>query len=364
MKLFGWSCCLVFLPALPLFGADAAPPDSLAEALPVLRSDYVDFTRLQVGPGDRLADLAARSGGEILLLPGAPAAATPPAALSALLPDNIIYCRLAGFRPASSWSDLAALFDKWIGQGADGLVLDVRSNVAPDNFDGAAQLAGLFLPAGTSLFAVLDAQQKPHAYTAVAPGFASGGAAPLPITVPMVILTDDRTAGAAEAFAAVLQAHGALVLGQATTGRGGLFAEHPLASGEILRYLAGRVVLPDGTSLWAHPVQPDIAVAADDKKEQAALALIAQEHIADVIGEAADRHRMSEAALVRGEDPEIDASLASQTTRTALPPSPLAAQDVVLVDALDSLKAIRLSQRTENPAAGEAAAPETPSAAR
>ena len=117
--------------------------------------------------------------------------------------------------------------------------------------------------------------------------------------------------------------------------------------------------MADGTQLWNNPVVPDIGIAADDKKEQAALALIGQEHVADVIGEAAERHRMSEAALVHGEDPEIEASLLLRDPKTAAAPSAVAAQDVVLVDALDSLKAIRLSQRADAPAA-----PETPSTAR
>jgi hypothetical protein len=363
MKLLGWSCFFLFLPVLRLYAADAAGKDSvLAEALPVLQSGYVAFSTLQVSSGNRLEDLAAASHGGISLRTAGAVEASAPPILTALLPDEIIYCRLASFRPASSWPDLAARFDKWVGQGMQGVVLDVRSNSDPDDFDGVAHVAGLFLSPGTALFNIRDAHQAVQSYASLAPEPAAATAAPLPLAVPLVILTDARTTGAAEAFAAALQAHGALVMGQATMGRDGLFAERPLASGQVLRYLAGQVVLPDGTTLWDHPVNPDIGIAADDKKEQASLALIGQEHIADVIGEAAERHRMSEAALVRGEDPEIDASLSAHDAAPSS--SPLAAQDVVLVDALDSLKAIRLSQRTDAPAPDESATPETPSAAR
>jgi C-terminal processing protease CtpA/Prc len=279
--------------------------------------------------------------------------------LAALLPDQVVYCRAASFSSASSWTDLAGQLGKWRGQGVQGIVLDLRSNGSPDDFDGAAHLAGLFLPAGTPLFDLRDARGQARSYTSLAPDSPSGAGATAPSAVPLVVLTDAHTSGAAEALAAALRTHAALVLGEATAGRGGLFADHPLASGQVLYYLAGEVVMPDGAVLWDHPVVPDIDVTADAKKERAALVLIGQQHIADVIGEAAQRHRMSEASLVRGEDPEIDASMAAQAAGHDAVSSPLASQDIVLVDALDSLKAIRFSQQADAAPTGGPANPPT-----
>jgi hypothetical protein len=345
---------LFCLAMLPVFGNDEAPapPTStpLEQALPVLRSGYVDFARLQILPADRLDTVVARCQGEVTLVqPGAlPVAPVP--ILAALLPEQVIYCRASSFQPASSWSDLGGEVAKWIGQGADGFILDLRSNGAPDDFDGAARLAGLFTAPGTPLFDLRDARQSLRPYASLAP---AGSVLGLPISAPLVILTNGRTVGAGEALAATLRQHGALVIGQATSGRGGVFAEAPLTDGVRVRYLAGEVVLSDGTVLWGHPVAPDISVVTDVKKEQAALALIGQEHLADVIGEAAQRHRMSEASLVRGEDPEIDSSILPAGAKAPLSSSALDTQDVVLVDAIDSLKAIRFSQRTDAaPAAG------------
>jgi peptidase S41-like protein len=348
MKSAGCTLLLTCSLSLPLFGAGPGPAtDPLGEAFPVLQSGYVDFSRLQVQPGEQLRDVVLSSGNEISLESPASAPAAPPPILAALLPEQIVYCRAASFRPASSWADLTGQLEKWFGQGVQGIVLDLRSNGAPDDFDGAAHLAGLFLSARTPLFDLRDASGKVQSYSSIPPGLASLTGVTLPSTVPLVILTDKHTSGAAEGLAASLRTHAALVLGEATAGEGGLFADHPLASGQILHYLAGEVVMPDGTMLWDHPVIPDIDVTADAKKEQAALALIGQQHIADVIGEAAQRHRMSEASLVRGEDPEIDASLAAQTAGSGGLSSPLATQDIVLVDALDSLKAIRFSQQAD-----------------
>jgi hypothetical protein len=357
MKSAGCTLLITCAFSLPLFGAGTGDP--LGAALPVLQSAYVDFPRLQIHPGDTLENVISQGDGKILEVQAGlrPADTTP--ILAALLPEQVVYCRVATFHPQGSWSDLAAQIGRWIGQGAGGVIIDLRSNGTPDDFDGAAHLAGLFLPAGQPLFGLRDARQNLQPYVSIA---SSATAVPgLPVAVPVAILVDGRTAGAAEAFSAVLSRHGALVFGEATAGRGGLFKEFFLDDSHGLRYLAGEVVLPDGSTLWGHPVVPDIGVAADSKKEQAALNLIGQEHIADVIGEAAQRHRMSEASLVRGEDPEIDASLAAQSAGPGGLSSPLATQDIVLVDALDSLKAIRFSQQAD---ATTPAGPSNPSTAR
>ena len=72
---------------------------------------------------------------------------------------------------------------------------------------------------------------------------------------------------------------------------------------------------------------------------------IKDNQISDVIQESAQRHRMSEASLVQGQDPEWDDYLASLEQKPVLLSLPVI-HDVVLVSALDSLKAIRLSERT------------------
>jgi hypothetical protein len=76
------------------------------------------------------------------------------------------------------------------------------------------------------------------------------------------------------------------------------------------------------------------------------LALIEKNQLPDVIQESAQRHRMSEAELVQGNDPEWDSYLATLETKAnahvllSLPPI----HDVVLIEAIDSLKAIQVTQ--------------------
>jgi len=235
----------------------------------------------------------------------APNAADPLAApmpiITATLPDNIIYWRLASFTPGKSWTDLAAQLDSKSASAA-GIILDLRSNVAPDDYAAAAKVLGFFAPGDTTL--------SKYAATGTEPGVAGS------IHLPIVVLTNNQTAGAAEALAACLKADGALVVGRPS--RGGAAAA---------------------------PVIPDIALTVDDRAEKGALTLIKDNHILDVIQESAERHRMSEAFLVEGEDPEWDDYLASLEQKPVLLSLPII-HDAVLIRALDSLKAIRLSQRS------------------
>lgn len=321
----------------PQSTADAAT----AEAVPILQAGYVDFKTLHYQPGDTLKDLVARSDGGIQLLAQSEETPARPI-LSALLPGNIVYWRLASFTPEKSWNDLAAQLDQWTGQDAQGIILDLRNNVAPDDLDGAAQVDAFFARDHDSPF-VIESSSVPFA-----PGLSFHPARSFPR--PMVVLIDHDSKGAAEALAASLQRQGALLIGQPTPGKVAWFVQKTLSTGQVLRYLGAFVYLPDRTELWNHPVTPDITLTVHDDTEKAAMALIDQGGVMEVIGEADGRHRMSEAALVQGENPEEDAYLAtleknSPAGRLKVP----VIRDTALISALDSLKAIEVSLRPPLP---------------
>ena len=326
---------------------------SLSEVLPILQAHYVDFAELNYKPGDTLEVLLRRSQGAISLQPAAASPSSPAPILTTLLPGGMIYCRLASFRPATTWSDFAAQWQTWINSGAQGIILDLRSTATPDDFDGAAQFAGFFVPAGAPLFSVRDARPSIHAFVSAspAPHLNLGGQ-------PITILINGRTSGAAEALATCLKANGALTIGRWTSGDGAQFEDHPLSTGLTLRYVAGEVTMADGVPLWRHSVSPDIGLLIDPAREEATLALIAQGKILDVIRESARSHRLSEASLVQGEDPAVDAYLVSPDKQ------PPVSQDSSLVTALDSLKAIRLSQRTTGASSTADDEPKIPSTAQ
>jgi hypothetical protein len=216
-----------------------------------------------------------------------------------MLPGGIIYWRAGSFTPSTTWNDLATQTSQ-AASGATGLVLDLRSNTSPNDFDGALRV-GSFLGHDQAGTIFQQAAYHPQAGS-------------MPVVPMLIVLTNRETRGAAELLAATLQSHGALVMGEATAGR--------------------------------HPVTPDVTTTANAKDEAVSLALIDRQQVAVVITETAVRHRMSEAALVTGQDPEQDAFIASH--EQAAPAATPATRDIALVEALDSFKAIRVVEGQES----------------
>ncbi|MCE0498847.1 MAG: S41 family peptidase [Methylacidiphilales bacterium] len=312
----------------------SASPDLLAEALPVLKAGYVDFPGLHYKSGDQLKDLVARSDGGIQLV--TPKEKMPLAPIiSALLPGNIIYWRLASFTPGKSWDDLAAQLEQGSQQDGQGIILDLRSNVDPDDLTGAAQVAAFFTRNPTSPFIIQGSSVGIVSIIPFHPAHL--------FRQPIEVIINRETNGAAEALAEYLKRQGAVLIGQSTPGKVAFFAQKSLSSGQVLRYMAGFVRLADGTDFLDHPVVPDIGLAVNDQAEKDVLTLIGQGRVLDVIAESVPRLRLNEAALIRGDDPEEDAELASRENKSPTPPAVI--RDIVLVSAIDSLKAIDLSQR-------------------
>ena len=350
LKLTLLSLLVVTGPALradPPAVSPSTVTDPLAEALPILQAKYPDFNALQYKEGDHLSDLIARSGGKISLNTSVTASSPPPSVI-VTLPDNILYWRLASFIPEKSWQDAGAQLQK-AAPTTVGVILDLRSNIAPDDYRGAAQVLGFFAPNDLTHFGSSDTDSEDQ--SGGNPVRLLGGQ--YSFHCPIVVLTNNKTTGSAEALAACLQADGALVMGRTTAGKMGVFEEQKLSSGQVLRYFVSPVgspeeptavfKIPQHSLSWNHPIMPDIALTVDDRAEKGALVLIRDNRILDVIQESAERHRMSEASLVEGQDPEWDDYLASLKQQPVLLSLPII-HDVVLITALDSLKAIRLSQ--------------------
>jgi C-terminal processing protease CtpA/Prc len=294
--------------------------------LALLRANYVDFDKLPRKDAD-LSGLIAQSKGGLSV---APVAASNVRMFSVVLPGNVVYWRAGSFTPETSWHALATEANQ---AGSPGMVVDLRSNTTPDDYDGAMKVAAFMAPGQTGL---------------VVHGVSLSAPAPAPETLrgqpTIVVLTDHETCGAAEALAACLKSHGALVMGEATQGKAAIFKQVSLTSGSVLRYATAHVYLADGTDLWDRPVQPDVTTTTDTKAEQTALAMIDENQVQSVIGEANERHRMSEAALVQGQDPEQDQFLESREKNAVAAPSAPVTRDVALVEAIDSLKAIHVLQ--------------------
>jgi carboxyl-terminal processing protease len=174
------------------------------------------------------------------------------------------------------------------------------------------------------------------------------------ITVPVAILVNSETSGAAEALAATLREAGiGLTIGSKTAGEASIFEEFPLDNGEKLRIATAPVRLGDGTSL-IHGVTPDIAIATSPADERAYLADPYKILHPELLGNKGSlgttnltRRHINEAELVRerkaGEN--LEDELENADVEPAKPGAPVLT-DTALVRALDLLKGLAVLQES------------------
>ena len=135
--------------------------------------------------------------------------------------------------------------------GAQRVVIDVRGTTAGD-LDLGYEGARLFVASGTLGYG--QARDKDKVPVAAAAG---DGA----ITVPLAIVTDNGTAGAAEVFAAAVGGNKrATLVGERTIGRAGRQKVVALPDGAGLLLTNVLYLGPGGVSLNERGVVPDVAV--------------------------------------------------------------------------------------------------------
>jgi carboxyl-terminal processing protease len=152
--------------------------------------------------------------------------------------EGVARIRVAGLAGATA-GRVAALLDSAVGAGRRAVMLDLRGAVEGRLAD-AGNLAGLFLPAG----AVVVARRGREAHDSTLVKTPIDGRF---LDIPMVLLVDRGTAGAAEVVAGALQDHDrALLVGEPTFGRGSDRSLYPLGNGMTLRLTTSHWLTPSG----------------------------------------------------------------------------------------------------------------------
>lgn len=192
-----------------------------------------------------------------------------------------------------------------------GLILDLRSNPG-GLLDAAVGVSDLFLDEGVIVSTKGRLEASKAEFTA-APGDLLDGA-------PIVVLIDTGTASAAEIVAGALQDHTrGLVLGTQSFGKGSVQSVLPLREGQALKLTTARYYTPKGRSIQAEGIHPDIEllpakVAVDEARSGA----------------------VTEASLAR----HLDQEAGTETRERDRAAADLLAQDFVLAEALNVLKAM------------------------
>ncbi|MGS0998565.1 S41 family peptidase [Rhodanobacter sp. UC4451_H18] len=235
------------------------------------------------------------------------------------LEPGYAYIRISQFQ-----DDTAADLQKKLGElvtrngPQKGAVLDLRNN--PGGLLTAAVAVGDdFLDSGvivTTRGRLPDANMSFSAH----PGDLLDGA-------PMIVLTNHGTASAAEIVSGALKDnHRALTMGQRSFGKGVVQTVLPLDADHAVKITTARYYTPNGTSIQAEGIKPDIALAD--------LAVSQADHPPVLISSEADlpNHLANEKAAT-ATDIDDDGSAADAT---------LATSDYALAQALNVLKGMAL----------------------
>ncbi len=154
--------------------------------------------------------------------------------------DRIGYIPLQTFNE-NTVEEVQAAAGKLVGNGARGLVLDLRDN-GGGIVEQALAVSSLFLTDGQSIVNVRSRNTPDEVARASSEHLAA--------QLPLVILTDGGTASASEIVAGALQDHDrALVLGTTSFGKGLVQSLFPLDGGYALKITTGKWYTPSGRSI-------------------------------------------------------------------------------------------------------------------
>jgi carboxyl-terminal processing protease len=178
------------------------------------------------------------------------------------------YLRVAQFQENTAAS-VAQHLDKLVQQGElKGLVLDLRNDPG-GLLHGAVGVAAAFLPANTLVVSTdgrtEDAKRE---YRAAPQDYLRGsrddflkGLPAAARDVPMAVLVNAGSASASEIVAGALQDHKrAVVIGTQTFGKGSVQTILPLNNNTAIKLTTARYYTPNGRSIQAKGIEPDILV--------------------------------------------------------------------------------------------------------
>lgn len=326
-----------------------AAPD-FKEVYELVRAHLAGATESELNQAAVEGFIAALRGKVAIVETGQPKPASEPAlAATNLLEGNIAYVRLAGLDETLS-AQLAETLARWSASNSPaGLVLDLRF-AGSDDYAAAAAVADLFQTKARPLLdwgkGAVRSKEKSDA-----------------VRMPIAVLVNRETGGAAEALAAVLRETGVgLLLGNATAGRALIGQEFPLKDGRRLRVAMVPVKIGDGVELNTRGVQPDITVATSAAEERLLLddpygssikfaGTNSTDQLASngsgLTNRAARRPRPNEADLVRARRDGVNLDEGFLDARSSEPAKPLI-RDPVLARAVDLIKGLAVVRATKS----------------
>ena len=167
------------------------------------------------------------------------------------LREDIGYLKISQFYTGTAEAFRKALFDMAKNPELSGLILDLRNNPG-GLLNSAVAIADLFIDKG-NIVVTRSRGKVRKTYTATASEMIAGK--------PIVVIIDDKTASAAEILAGALQDHKrALIIGTVSFGKGSVQTVLKLNKDKTLKLTTARYYTPNGRSIQAEGIVPDITV--------------------------------------------------------------------------------------------------------
>ena len=168
--------------------------------------------------------------------------------------DHIGYIRIASFHERTA-ADLRKALAEVTAKAnpMKGLVLDLRNDPG-GLLNQAIEVSDMFLKSGI----IVSTRGRTKNMETKTMARDNGSKE---VTVPMVVLVNEGTASAAEIVAGALQDNGrALIVGTQTFGKASVQTVIPLEDGSALKLTTARYYTPNGRSIQAEGIKPDIIV--------------------------------------------------------------------------------------------------------
>jgi len=238
------------------------------------------------------------------------------------------YLRIAQFQRRTGEDVGNALAELMEADELKGLVLDLRNNPG-GVLRASVDVAGYFLEGGTVVYTEGRLKNSETRYNAT-PKDTTGG-------VPVVVLINGGSASASEIVAGALQDHRrAVVMGTPSFGKGSVQTIMPLSEDRAIKLTTALYFTPNGRSIQAQGIVPDIEVA---RARVTAIANLPPQ--------------VTEADLAGRLDNANGGAEDNSITRNKRVPNELLSRDNQLYEALILLKGIHILgmyDTTENPA--------------
>jgi carboxyl-terminal processing protease len=219
---------------------------------------------------------------------------------SRLLEPGYGYIRVSQFQTKAGADFVAALEELIAQQPIKGLVIDLRNN--PGGLVPASiEISDALLDGGTVVYTEGRLPSSNRSFEA-SPGDLLNG-------LPVVVLINGGSASASEIVAGALQDHGrAAILGTQSFGKGSVQTVIPLGDGRAVKLTTARYFTPNGRSIQAEGIVPDIVIERAEIRPYAKRVRVRE---ADLEGhlETADSRSDSDNDEAAGEDYSADNQL-------------------------------------------------------